>query len=150
VGEVYCEDGGWGAGGRDRFCFPTHRAIRPAQDGAPGIWAVFEEGQSHVAGAAAEVEDAGFGALEGRAEGAGGAGPHPAVEASGEDVVGEVIGWGDGIEHLLDVLCSGLLVGNADGAGSGGEFVFRLWCDGHEFYVKRWRASCRKFCRCGQ
>ena len=45
----------------------------------------------------------GFGALEDGAEGAGGAVPPAAVEADGEEVVGAVVGGGDGVEHLLDV-----------------------------------------------
>ncbi len=69
------------------------------------------EGEGHVAGAAAEVEDDGFGALEDGAEDAGGAGPPVAVDAGGEEVVGAVVGGGDGVEHLLDVLCGSLLGG---------------------------------------
>ena len=102
VGEVDGEDGG-GVGCRG---------------------AVFEEGEGHVAGAAAEVEGDGFGVLEDGAEEAGGAVPPPAVDAGGEDVVGAVVGGGDGVEHLLDVRGGGLLGGDAGGAGSGGAFVF--------------------------
>jgi len=92
--------------------------------------AVLVEGEGHVAGAAAEVEDDGFGALERFAEGAGGAVPQPAVEAEGEDVVGAVVGRGDGVEHLANILGGGVLVGCAGGARSGGEFVLgcRISC----------------------
>ena len=78
------------------------------------------EGEGEVAGAAAEVEDDGLGALEDGAEGAGGAVPPGAVEADGKDVVGAVVSGSDGGEHLLDVL--GGLVGRGDAgrAGSGG------------------------------
>ena len=86
--------------------------------------AVLVEGEGHVAGAAAEVEDVGFGADEDGAEGAGGAGPPVAVDAGGEGVVGAVVGGGDGVEHLLDVRGGSLLGGGADRAGSGGELVF--------------------------
>ena len=100
---------------------------------------MFEEGQGHVAGAAAEVEGDGLGALEDGAEGAGGAGPPVAVDAGGEGVVGDVVGGRDGVEHLLDVLRSGLFGGRAGGTGSGGDFVFgedgRLGLHGVEFQV---------------
>ena len=69
--------------------------------------------------------------LEDGAEGAGGAGPHPAIEADGEDVVGAVVGGGDVVEHLLDVLRGRLFGGGAEWAGSGGEFVFG---SGREFH----------------
>ena len=90
-----------------------------------GFRAVFVEGQGHVAGAAAEVEDVGFGADEDGAEGAGGAGPPIAVDAGGEGVVGTVVGGGDGVEHLLGRFrCGGLLGGCSGGEGAGGAFVF--------------------------
>ena len=110
VGEVDGEDGGGvrGCGG-----------------------AVFEEREGHVAGAAAEVEGDGFGVLEDRAEEAGGAVPPPAVDAGGEEMVGAVVGGGDGVEHLLDVRGGGLLGGDAGGAGSGGAFVFGCALDCH-------------------
>ena len=38
-------------------------------------------------------------------------------------MVGSVVGGGDGVEHLLDVRCGGVLVGGAYWASSGGEFV---------------------------
>ena len=85
--------------------------------------AVFEQGEGHVAGTAAEVEGDSLGMLEDRAEDAGGAVPHPTVEAGGEDVVGAVVGGGDGVEHLLNVRRGGLLSGCAFGAGPGGEFM---------------------------
>jgi hypothetical protein len=91
--------------------------------GVRGDWAVFEEGHGHVAGAAAEVERDGLGVLEDRAEDAGGAAPHPAIEASREDVVGAVVGGCDGVEHLLNVRGGGLLSGGAFGPGPGGKFV---------------------------
>ena len=65
VGEVYGEDGGGRCGGR--------------------LGRMFEEGQRHVAGAAAEVEGDGLGVLEDGAEEAGGAGPPVAVDAGGEE-----------------------------------------------------------------
>ena len=61
-----------------------------------------------------------------RPEETGGAGPPPAVDADGEEMVGAVVGGGDGVEHLLDVRGGGALVGGAGGAGSGGEFMFGL------------------------
>jgi hypothetical protein len=85
---------------------------------------VFEEGHGHVAGAAAEVEGDGLGMLEDGAEEAGGAAPHPMVETGGEDVIGAVVGRSNGVEHLLDVRCGGLLGGDAGRAGPGGAFVF--------------------------
>ncbi len=92
---------------------------------------MFEEGHGHVAGAAAEVERDGLGVLEDWAEDAGGAAPHPAIEAGGEDVVSAVVGWGDRVEHLLDVRRGGLLGGGAFGAGPGGEFVLGCAFDCH-------------------
>ena len=69
--------------------------------------------------------------LEDLAEGAGSAGPHVAIEADGEDVVGAVVGGSDVVEHLLDVLRGGLFGGGAEWAGSGGLFVFG---DSREFH----------------
>jgi hypothetical protein len=102
VGEVYGEDG----------C------------GAGGCRAMFEERHCHVAGAAAEVEGDGFWMLEDGLEEAGGARPPSAIDASGEEMVGAVVGGSDGVEHLLDGGGSGLFGGDAGGAGSGGAFVF--------------------------
>ena len=82
-----------------------------------------------------------------RSEDAGGAAPHPAVEAGGEDVVGAVVGGGDRVEHLLDVRGGGLLGGGAGGACPGGEFVLGCAFDCHKtmlvggagFGLIRWR-----------
>ena len=93
------------------------------------------ERDGHVAGSAAEVESDGFGTLEDGAEDAGGAGPPGAVDADGEEVVGAVVGWGDGVEHLLDVGRGGLLGGSACGTGSGGAFVFGLGSGGHRMLL---------------
>ena len=62
--------------------------------------------------------------LEDGAEEAGGAVPPPVVDADGEEVVGAVVGGGDGVEHLLNVRGCGLFGSDAGGAGSGGAFVF--------------------------
>ncbi len=147
VGEVYGQDGGWFRGRTKSrsFDYGTHdRAVSAfAQDDTFFIaflcvflerrfWAVFEEGEGHVAGAAAEVEGDGFGALEDGTEGAGGAGPPVAVDAGGEGVVGAVVGGRDGVEHLLDVRCCGLLGGRAGGAGSGSAFVLGDGFGGHQ------------------
>ena len=86
--------------------------------------AVFEQGEGHVAGAAAEVEGYGLGVLEDGAEETGGAVPPPAIDAGGEEMVGAVVGGGDGVEHLLNVRGGGLFRGDAGGAGSSGAFVF--------------------------
>ncbi len=104
--------------------------------------AVFQEGESHVAGAAAEVEGDGFGMLEDGAEEAGGAVPPPAVDAGGEEMVGAVVGGGDGVEHLLDVRGGGLLGGDAGGAGSGGAFVFGCSFKCHNSYLSSEYARC--------
>lgn len=104
-----------------------------SQDGGDGwllvvscwwlVGAVFQEGKGHVAGAAAEVENYGFGPLENGTEGTGGAGPPPAVDTDGENVVEQVVLRSDGIEHLLDIR-GGVLIGRgADGTGSGGALV---------------------------
>jgi hypothetical protein len=99
---------------------------------------VLVECEGEVAGAAAEVEDDGLGALEDGVEGAGGAVPPGAVEADGEDVVGAVVGGGDGGEHLLDVLggCGG--VGDAVGTGSGRGVGLGMHC-----IQCRWRLGWR-------
>ena len=68
--------------------------------------AEFVEGGGEVAGAAADVEDAGAGLGEDGGEGAGGAVPPAAVQAHREEVVEEVVAGGDGVEDGLDV-CGG-------------------------------------------
>jgi len=88
------------------------------------VGAMLEQGHRHVAGAAAEIEGDGLGVLEDGTEEAGGAVPPPAVDAGGEEMVGAVVGGGDGVEHLLDVRGGRFLIGRADGASAGGEFVF--------------------------
>lgn len=85
---------------------------------------MLEQRHRHVAGAAAEVEGDGFGALEDGLEETGGARPPGAVDTGGEEVVGAVVGGSDGVEHLLNVRGGGLLGGDASGAGSGSLFVF--------------------------
>ena len=104
------------------------------------LWmgAVFVEGEGHVAGAAAEVEDDGFGALEDWSEGAGGAVPPGAVDAGGEEKVGAVVGGRDGVEHLLDVLGGFVGRGGTGGAGSGGRVVIGSLFDVHKSHVSRW------------
>ena len=103
------------------------------QDGGSlgGGGAVFEECEGHVAGAAAEIEGDGLGVLEDGTEEAGGAVPPPAVDAGGEEMVGAVVGGGDGVEHLLNVSGGGLFGGDAGGTGSGGAFVFGFCVDCH-------------------
>ena len=64
------------------------------------------------------------------AEGAGGAVPPAAVEAEGEEVVGAVVGGRDGVEHLLDVRCGGLLGGGAGGDGRRWSVRARGWVVG--------------------
>jgi len=92
--------------------------------GVGGVGAVFEQGHRHVAGSAAEVEGDGFGVLKDRTKEACGAGPPGPVDAGGEEMVGAVVGGGDGVEHPLDVGgCSGL-ISCANGAGSGGDLMF--------------------------
>ena len=59
------------------------------------------------------------------------------IDAGGEEVVGAVVGGGDGVEHLLDVRGGGLLGGDAGGAGSGGAFVLGWVFDGHKCHVRR-------------
>ena len=81
------------------------------------------EGEGHVAGAAAEIEDDGFGAFEDGAEGARRATPPEAVDAGREEMVGAVVGGRDGREHLLDVLGGGDFGGCTGGARSGGGLV---------------------------
>ena len=92
--------------------------------GFGGVRAVLGECHGHVACAAAEVESDGFGMLEDGTKELGGAVPPIAVDADGEEVVGAVVGGGDGVEHLLNVRCGGLLGGDAGRAGSGGALVF--------------------------
>jgi hypothetical protein len=94
---------------------------------AGGVRAVLEQGHRHVAGAATEIESDGFGALKDRMEEARCAGPPPVVDASGDEVVGAVVGGGNGVEHLLDGDGGVLLGRDAGGTCSGREFVFGRW-----------------------
>ena len=114
----------WG----ELFCAPGEHLVREVdgEDGG-GFWcvrAVLVERHGHVACAAAEVEGDGLGVLQDGAEEFGSAGPPVAVDADGEEMVGAVVGGGDGVEHLLHGGGGGLLGGDAGGAGSGGAFVF--------------------------
>jgi len=65
----------------------------------------WSEGEGHVAGAAAKVEDDGVGAGEDGAHGARGATPPQAVDAGGEQVVQQVVARGYG--RRTSAGCSG-------------------------------------------
>jgi len=56
---------------------------------------------------------------------------HERSMPAGEEVVGAVIGGGNGVEHLLNVRGGGLFSGDTGGAGSGGAFVFGCAFDCH-------------------
>ena len=58
------------------------------------------QSEGHVAGAAAEIESAGAGALQDVAESAGGAAPPQAVNVEREQVVEQVVAGRDGGEHV--------------------------------------------------
>src|SRR5207249_1885704 len=60
------------------------------------------QSQYQIAGAAADVEHAGVAALQDRAHTAYGAGPPPAVDVEGEQMVGEVVAAGDAAEDSAD------------------------------------------------
>jgi hypothetical protein len=125
--------------GSEFFCAEREHLVGEV-DGKDGgrfrVWgAVLEERQGHVAGSAAEIEGDGLGVLKDGTEEAGGAVPPPVVDAHGEEMVGAVVGGGDGVEHLLDVRGGGLLGGDAGGAGAGGAFVFGWMFDSHSTYV---------------
>jgi hypothetical protein len=62
--------------------------------------------------------------LEDRTEEAGCAVPPPLIDAGGDEVIGAIVGWGNGVEHLLDSGCSLLFRSDAGWAGAGGELVF--------------------------
>ena len=67
--------------------------------------AMLLECKGHVAGAAAEVDNAGLRVFKDGAETAGGAPPPGAIDAAGEEMVEDVVAGGDVVEHLLDLLC---------------------------------------------
>src|SRR6202789_1708363 len=69
------------------------------------LGALLQEGRCHVAGAAAEVQNAGVGAGEDVSEAARGAVPPAAVEAHGEQVIEQVVAGCDGVEDLAYLLC---------------------------------------------
>jgi len=87
---------------------------------------MLEERHGHVAGAAAEIKRHGLRMLEDRLKEAGGAGPPGTVDADGEEMIGAVVGGGDGVEHLLHICGRFPLGGDAGRSGSGGALVFRL------------------------
>ena len=93
------------------------------------------EGEGHVAGAAAQVEDDGLGTSKDGTHGAGGASPPEAVDARREQVVEQVVARSDGVEHLLDVLRRSGRIGDAGGARSEVGFGLGFCC--HKSYVKR-------------
>ncbi len=88
-----------------------------AEDGA---LAGFFEGEEEVAGAAAEVEDAGGGVIEIGADAAHGVGAPELIDLKGEDAVEEVVPGGDVGEHAADPE-GGFFFGT--GAGRSGAFV---------------------------
>src|SRR6202789_4263288 len=100
-------------------------------------WTMLVKCHGHVAGAAAEVEGDCLRMLEDGAKEACGASPPVAIDAGREEVVGAVVGGGDGVEHLLNVRGGCLLVCRADGAGSGGAFVLGFLLRAHavRFFV---------------
>jgi hypothetical protein len=106
--------------------------------GVGSCGAMLEKSHRHVTGAAAEVEDDGFGMLKDWAEEEAGAAPPGAVDADGEKVVGAVVGGSDGVEHLLHVCGGGLFCGRADGTGSGGEFVLGRILGCHSSMLDGW------------
>ena len=98
--------------------------------GHPALWRTkFVEGEGHVAGAAAEVEDDCLGAGEDGTDGAGGAPPPDTIYPCRQQVVQEVVARSDGVEHLLDVRGGSDGVGDAGGARAGGGVGFGK--DGH-------------------
>ena len=83
------------------------------------------EGEGEVAGAAAEIEDSGVGALENGAKEAGGAFAPAAIGLEGEEMIEEVVTRGDYGEHFAD-FARGVRFGvGAFGAGAwdGGEVI---------------------------
>ena len=88
-----------------------------AEDGAlAGLF----EGEEEIAGAAAEVEDAGGGIIEIGADATDGVGAPELIDLEGEDAVQEVVAGGDVGEHAADPE-GGLFFGS--GTGRGGALV---------------------------
>ena len=82
-------------------------------------WSMSEQSGRHIAGTAAEIKDVCVLVFEEGTKGAGGSMPPEAIQAKGEQMVGSIVGRGDGVEHLLHV-GGGVELGlRALGAGTG-------------------------------
>jgi len=99
------------------------------------------QGESKVAGAAAQVEDDSVFALKNGAEEFGGAGAPEAVDIDGKDVVEGIVSGGDVGEHRADFLRGVGFGESAFGAGAGGGRV--RWVRGHDWHGRsgEWRVT---------
>ena len=86
------------------------------------------EGHQQVAGAAAEVEDAGLGTAQNGAHFGHGAGSPVAIDVEGEQVIGQIVAVGDASEHVADPAGSLFVGGSARGCSAARDFrmQFRL------------------------
>src|SRR5260370_30808388 len=95
--------------------------------GPPELWValacLLAQGEGHVSGAAAKIENAGIGLGEGLRESAGGATPPQAVDVEGEHMVEQVVARSDRGKHLADGAGGGIGIARAFGGGSEYGFV---------------------------